>query len=432
MVHQQNAAGRKTHRARWIVLGVVVVLAVVAGAFSHFGGFGTGPSADPDELAAYAQGVDDITVPDGVKVVALGEATHGNSEFQQLKLDVFKMLVEKYDVRAFALEGDFGGCEVVNRYIHGESDTSQGAVASIGYDEATAAIGFTIYRTDEMANLVAWMRAYNETAAPGEDLRFYGFDMQRGARNMAYLIEACQNHGVDTASLYLLANGEDWSDAYAWDERIAIISAIRQELADAGASAHELHFADVLLQHCTYYQAMETESSGDSSLRRDAMMADNIQWISEQEQALGHGVVFVSAHDGHVAKTSYESMGNLLSRDFGEGYYVIGTDFYHTTCNMPFMGNRFDFGFYSYDPLAKAAKTAGLDVCWLDFSKVPADSELGKACSSYMYMGSLGEGYSPLMLVLPMTYRVYQCPSIWYDSLILVSEATPISPKPAW
>jgi erythromycin esterase len=98
---------------------------------------------------------------------------------------------------------------------------------------------------------------------------------------------------------------------------------------------------------------------------------------------------------------------------------------------MPFMNGRFDFGFYSYDPLAKAAKAAGLDVCWLDFSKVPADSELGKVCSSYMYMGSLGEGYSPLMLVLPMAYRVYQCPSIWYDSLILVPEATPISPKPA-
>ena len=418
MAHQQNAAGKKTHRARWIVLGAVVVLAVVAGAFSHFGGFGTGPSADPDELAAYAQGVDDIAVPDGVKVVALGEATHGNSEFQQLKLDVFKVLVEKYGVRAFALEGDFGGCEVVNRYIHGGSDTSQGAVASIGCDEATAAIGFTIYRTDEMANLVAWMRAYNETAAPGEDLRFYGFDMQRGAHNLAYLIEACKNHGVDVARLHSLTSGEDWSDAYSWDERIAIISAVRQELADAGASTHELHFADVLLQHCTYYQAMETESSGDSSLRRDAMMTDNIQWISEQEQ--------------HVAKTSYESMGNFLAHDFGESYYVIGTDFYHTTCNMPFMNSRFDFGFYSHDPLAKAAKTAGLDVCWLDFSKVPADSELGKACSSYMYMGSLGEGYSPLMLVLPMAYRVYQCPSIWYDSLILVSEATPISPKPAW
>ena len=185
------------------------------------------------------------------------------------------------------------------------------------------------------------------------------------------------------------------------------------------------------LQHCTYYQAMETESSGDSSLRRDAMMADNIQWISEQEQALGHGMVFVSAHDGHVAKTSYESMGNLLSRDFGEGYYVIGTDFYHTTCNMPFMNSRFDFGFYSHDPLAKAAKTAGLDVCWLDFSKIPADSELGKACSSYMYMGSLGEGYSPLMLVLPMMSCSARLPiyimitgaffAVRYQSLVMIS-----------
>ena len=27
MAHQQNAAGKKTHRARWIVLGAMVVLA---------------------------------------------------------------------------------------------------------------------------------------------------------------------------------------------------------------------------------------------------------------------------------------------------------------------------------------------------------------------------------------------------------------------
>ena len=119
--------------------------------------------------------------------------------------------------------------------------------------------------------------------------------------------------------------------------------------------------------------------------------------------------------------------------ELGEAYYAIGTDFHKATVNLRKDDeSRMTHTFYSYDPLAKAAKTAGLDVCWLDFSKVPADSELGKACSSYMYMGSLGEGYSPLMLVLPMTYRVYQCPSIWYDSLILVSEATPISPKPAW
>ena len=47
-------------------------------------------------------------------------------------------------VRAFALEGDYGGCEQVNRYIHGGEGTAQ---------EAAAAIGFSIYRTEEMAEL---------------------------------------------------------------------------------------------------------------------------------------------------------------------------------------------------------------------------------------------------------------------------------------
>ena len=34
--------------------------------------------------------------------------------------------------------------------------------------------------------------------------------------------------------------------------------------------------------------------------------------------------------------------------------------------------------FYSHDPLAKAAKLAGFDICWLDFTKVPENSELGR------------------------------------------------------
>lgn len=36
-------------------------------------------------------------------------------------------------VRAFALEGDYGGCEQVNRYIHGGEGTAQEAAAAIGF-----------------------------------------------------------------------------------------------------------------------------------------------------------------------------------------------------------------------------------------------------------------------------------------------------------
>ena len=44
-----------------------------------------------EEFVEYAQPVENLSIPEGKKIIALGEATHGNVEFQQLKLDVFKI-----------------------------------------------------------------------------------------------------------------------------------------------------------------------------------------------------------------------------------------------------------------------------------------------------------------------------------------------------
>ena len=151
---------------RWILLMLFFGAIFVLYFHAYFGGLKIVEPIDTKEFATYAGNVSDITIPDSVRIIALGEATHGNAEFQQLKLDVFKLMVEKYGVRAFALEGDYGGCEAVNRYIHGGAGTAQ---------EAAAAIGFPIYRTEQMAHLIEWMRQYNMTAKEGEDLRFYGF-----------------------------------------------------------------------------------------------------------------------------------------------------------------------------------------------------------------------------------------------------------------
>jgi erythromycin esterase len=82
---------------------LLVVVLVIACFFSYFGGFGTGKCADTEEFAKYAGTISDISVPAQARVIGLGEATHGNIEFQQLKLEVFKVMVEKYGVRAFAL-----------------------------------------------------------------------------------------------------------------------------------------------------------------------------------------------------------------------------------------------------------------------------------------------------------------------------------------
>ena len=171
---------KKKHTAirRIVVICILAALVLIGAVFSHFGGFGTGESADPEEFAAYAGQISEITIPENTRIIALGEATHGNREFQQLKLDVFRIMVEQYGVRAFALEGDYGGCEAVNRYIHGGDGTAK---------EAAAAIGFAIYRTDEMEDLISWMRSYNETAAEGDDIRFYGFGLQSSDKNYIFI-----------------------------------------------------------------------------------------------------------------------------------------------------------------------------------------------------------------------------------------------------
>ena len=43
-----------------------------------------------------------------------------------------------------------------------------------------------------MAELISYMRQYNESALEVEDLRFYGFDMQRIFYSMRFLEEVCK------------------------------------------------------------------------------------------------------------------------------------------------------------------------------------------------------------------------------------------------
>ncbi len=422
---------KKKARPFIIAVRVFIVAIIVAGAiFSHFGGFGTGESADIQEYGKYAGTVADITIPENTRIVALGEATHGNAEFQELKLDVFKVLVENYGVRAFTLEGDCGGCEAVNRYINGGEGTAE---------EAAAAIGFTIYRTEQMAELITWMREYNDSASESDKLRFYGFDMQRTDYNHKYLLEGAKEFGIDVTELEKTWDdeAEDVDTGYDREKRAAIYEEMKKDLAEVNSAKAEYvaHFADILLQNMELFTAYENDASSTYKIR-DGYMADNINWILKQEEKLGNNTIFVSAHIGHVERhgtygPDEKVTGNLLADALGDQYFVIGTDFYKTKCNLR-KGEgpkRVNKTFFSYDPLAKASYKCGFDESYLDFSKIPDDSPLKNSVNEYTWMGSLGEAYSPLMAVIPMTYRIWRSPSELYDAMIYVSNAQPIQVK---
>lgn len=408
--------GRKKRTG--IMLGLfILILAAAAGCvYSHFGGFGTGESADAAQFGQYATEVSRLTVPEGTQIVALGEATHGNAEFQQLKLQVFWKLVQEYGARAFALEADFGGCEAVNRYIHGGEGSAR---------EAAEALGFAIYRTGEMEALITRMRDYNETAAPGDDLRFYGFDMQRYAFSYRYLLEEAQAAGVDTARLEALWDGETgaYSTDFTSDQREEVFRAVREQLPEENAQA--IHLADILLQNRELGKYMNDPAALNE--QRDQMMADNTLWILAQEQARGNSRIFISGHNTHVRHS--DGMGGHLSDALGSGYFVIGTDFYKSTCNLPSAGTgeRLNHTFYSHDPLAKASMSCGFAESFLDFSAVPEASALNAQVRGQIPMGSLGELYNGLLMrLLPRSYRIQAVPAELYDAMIFVAEATPI------
>ena len=416
---------KKKHSRIWAVAGIILLgIVAVSSIYSHFGGFGTGPCADETEFMQYADQVDNIKIPEKTKIVALGEASHGNVEFQQLKLSLFQNLVENAGIRAFALEGDYGGCEYVNRYIHGGEGTAE---------QAAAAIGFAIYRTDEMADLISYMRKYNETAKDGDDLRFYGFDMQRWYYNLQYLIEACEKAGIDVTELKKLEDTEEQHSEYDVEQQSRVITEIKEELqkSDVKDIVQADHLADTLLQNISLGKVINSAVEGN--VLRDQLMAENVLWILSMEEQRGNSCIFISGHNGHIERfgnygAGTRVMGNILSDELGDGYFAIGTDFYKTNCNLPKNdGKRITHTFYSYDPLAKAAKKAGYDMSWLDFSKVPENSQLKEHITDHVSMGSLGEGYSAFfMSIFPQSYRVSQSPEKLYDGMIFVTDAHPI------
>ena len=416
----------KKHLFGKILLALLIGVTVLCCFYSYFGGFKRPKPIDKEEFSKCSSTISDISVPDSVRIIALGEATHGNAEFQQLKLDVFKLMVEKYGVRAFALEGDYGGCETVNRYIHGGAGTAQ---------EAAAAIGFPIYRTEQMAQLIDWMRQYNMTAAEGEDLRFYGFDMQIYEKNYKYLLEAAKKYAVPTEELEKLwdKSKDKYSASFTADQKAKVIEKVRQDLLQLNDSttAQAVHFANILLQNIALGKVFDDMSKGIAL--RDSLMFVNTHWIMEQEEARGNACIFVSAHNGHIERrhdygTLGKAMGAMLANELGKVYFAIGTDFCKAKVSLPKgkRGKRSNHTFFSKDPLAEAAKECGYETCWLDFASVPESSTLSSRLSEYTWLGDVGEGYSPLMAIFPQSYRDWDCPATLYNGMIFVTNAHPI------
>ena len=377
-------------------------------------------------------------IPENISILSIGEAAHGCKEMQELKLSVFKEMVEKRGFTAFALEADYGECAEINRFIQGGEGSAE---------EMVQKFAFPIYHTKEMAELISWMREWNASAPEEKKVRFYGFDMQDPEGSYAFLKEYSLSHKLTSEEEFSknldCIKGENFSlNEKNAGEVIAFLDSLKEKAEknpeeaqqETGNTADEQEGTlDFLMELNTVRQAAETWlSKENSSVLRDRDMEENVKKILEIEQKIGSGKLVISAHDGHIQKENpiYNSMGVLLTKDFGEAYYAIGTDVWKVTDNIKVLGEakRTVQSFVSVDSLAAQARFAKGKQYALYFSRITDEkSKVYQLIHTPMEMLQLGEGYSFLMRFFPnRSYRVKSAPVQRYDSMIYLYEGNPI------
>jgi erythromycin esterase len=331
------------------------------------------------------------------RIVALGEATHGTREFFQLKHRMLEFLVTRMGFTAFAIEATMPECVDINRYVlTGDGDPAR----------AIAALYFWTWNTEEVLELVRWMRRYNADPRHQHKIRFYGFDMQYAVRArkvvLAYLrkVDAAEAEEAEK-SIGILANplvdqlplelASQEARAADYQKRLWDRFAERKKQYRRNSSAQEWELAR---QHLRILLQNSEPADG-----RDRAMADNIAWILGQEGPPGKIVVW--AHNIHVA-AQRNRMGGYLRERFGRDLVVFGFAFNQGR----FQALRFDqtepMGrLFSFDvrpapdgSLDSALAATGLGLAAFPLKNVPRRGPVADWLGSLPPTRSVGAGYA--------------------------------------
>lgn len=285
------------------------------------------------------------------ELLALGEPTHQEPAFGQVRNELFAQLVD-LGFRSIALETDRVAALAVNDYIQegtGTLDTVMADGFSHGFGKLAA-----------NRELVTWIREYNRTRPPAERLTFHGFDaplentqapsprpyLEYAANYLALDLTFDTGFDSDFDLAGLTGDDERWSRTEAITDPSMSPGATPEAeklrtLADdlltslhtraprliATTSLAEWHRAKthltaglgLLRYHKQSAQPLE-ESARVSRLlaTRDALMAQNLLDIRDTEAQRGPTLVF--AHNLHLQRTpSHWSLGALDTTWFGAG-----------------------------------------------------------------------------------------------------------------
>jgi erythromycin esterase len=261
------------------------------------------------------QGLKDII--GDARIVSLGEATHGTKEFFQMKHRLLEFLVTEMGFTHFSIEANMPEAYALNNYVL----TGQGDP-----EELLEGMYFWTWNTQEVLDMVHWMRAYN--ASGRGPVQFTGFDAQiswGAADNLrSFLAEADPDYLPTAQNAFARIEAAEWIWRVA-PQDVAAARAVYDHISGKRndyLASYSAEKVDWMIQNARVIVQVIEGIAGITP--RDASMAENVEWILDHAPASSKIVLW--AHNRHVNRVP-GWMGNYLHQRYGDDMYVLGFAF---------------------------------------------------------------------------------------------------------
>jgi erythromycin esterase len=378
------------------------------------------------------------TALEGVRVVGLGEATHGTHEGFTVKHRLVEFLVKEMGFTALAMESSYSNCEPINDYILAGKGDARSALSGQGY---------VAWDNEEFLAMLEWLRTYNRTVRLERKVRFYGLDALSfksvgRERVRTYLRAHAPDLAASTDSLLWLLAAEE----YNWPSRVNQ-KALRSTLVPLRALKNYLESNKQRLERASspreleqvakYVEVMEqgvliavTEvppAFASQKKDRDDYQWENLKYLMSRERP---GTKFmIWEHNVHIATRS-PSVGSHLRQALGNGYYALaivadtGTFQARVVTPEGFWAElKADTLNHGGNALAELFNAAGSGQRFLDMRHAPRSDVLNAWSHSPVRMASGNWGYRGASANFA-TFVVGE----EFDGLLYFPHSTPVRP----
>lgn len=283
------------------------------------------------------------------RIVLLGEATHGTSEFYKTRAALSKRLIQEKGFTNIAVEGDWPSAQAINRYVKGFDEEGKSARQLL--KQSFNRWPSWMWANEEVAELIEWLKGENDGKDAADKTGFYGIDMYSLYESIDELLRFLRDNPQFKADLELAKKAfscfepynrmpEHYalSTAHFTDECISEVSSLLTTIRShedlySNEQEKDLNMtmnALVAKNAESYYRAMMQDDAISWNIR-DLHMVEAIEELLNY-----HGddaKIIIWEHNTHVGDASETSMadhkminvGQLIREKYGrEDTFAIG------------------------------------------------------------------------------------------------------------